>query len=163
MRKFVSTLLVTAVTVAGAPVGMGAAHADSVILTGTAYTSMLQPFSNVRVQIRDIKSAQVVGSTTTSASGEYSFENLPAGNYIAEIVDGSNNVLGMSAPFTIGSVPKVTVSVTAAAQGAASAGGGAGFSVLGLGPVSSLAVLGAASAAAVTAVVTTRQDASPSR
>src|SRR4051794_19155944 len=163
MRKFVSTLLVTAVTVAGAPFGMRALAAESVTLTGTAYTSTKQPFANVRVQIRDIKSAQVVSSTTSSASGEYSFENLPAGTYIAEIVDGSNKVLGMSTPFTLGAAPKVTISVTATAQGVASAGGSAGFSMLGLGPVSSLAVLGAASAAAVTAVVTTRQDASPSR
>jgi hypothetical protein len=163
MRKFVSTLLVTLVTVAGAPAGMTALAAEAVTLTGTAYTPTMQPFSNVRVQIRDIKSATVVSSTMSSASGAYSFENLPAGTYIAEIVDASNKVVGMSAPFTLGSVPKVTISVTATAQGAAAAGGSAGFSMLGLGPVSSLAVLGAASAAAVTAVVTTRQDASPSR
>ena len=163
MRKFVSTLLVTLVTVAGAPAGMTALAAEAVTLTGTAYTPTMQPFSNVRVQIRDIKSATVVSSTMSSASGAYSFENLPAGTYIAEIVDGASKVVGMSAPFTLGSVPNVTVSVTATVEGAAAAGGSAGFSMLGLGPVSSLAVLGAASAAAVTAVVTTRQDASPSR
>jgi carboxypeptidase family protein len=163
VRKVLSTLLVTAVTVAGATVGMRALASEPVTVTGTAYTSTLQPYSNVRVQIRDLKSALVVSSTTSNASGDYSFENLPPGSYIAEIVDSSNNVVGMSAPFTLGNVPKVTVSVTAAAQGLATSGGGAGFSLLGLGPVSSLAVLGAAGAAAVTAVVTTRQDASPSR
>jgi hypothetical protein len=163
MRKFVSTLLVTLVTVAGVPVGMTAQASGSVTLTGTAYTSTMQPFADVRVQIRDIKSALVVSATTSSASGEYTIEKLPAGTYIAEIVDGSHKVVGMSAPFTLGNVPKVTLSVTATAQGLASASGSAGFSMLGLGPVSSLAVLGAASAAAVTAVVTTRQDASPSR
>jgi hypothetical protein len=142
---------------------MRALASESLTVTGTAYTSTLQPYSNVRVQIRDIKSALVVSSTTSSASGDYSFENLAPGSYIAEIVDGSNNVVGMSAPFTLGSVPKVAVSVTAVAPGLATSGGGAGFSLLGLGRVSSLAVLGAAGAAAVTAVVTTRQDASPSR
>jgi hypothetical protein len=163
MRRFVSTLLIALVTVAGAPAGMTALAAEGVTLTGTAYTSKMQPFANVRVQIRDIKSASIVSSTTSSASGGYSFENLQPGTYIAEVVDSSSKVVGMSAPFTLGSAPTVTVSVTATVEGAAAAGGSAGFSMLGLGPVSSLAVLGAASAAAVTAVVTTRQDASPSR
>jgi hypothetical protein len=115
------------------------------------------------VQIRDLKTAQLVNSTTSSATGEFSFENLKPGNYVVELAEASGKVLGMSAPFMLGNVPNVTVSVVAVAQGLVTAGGSAGFSIFGLGPVSSLAVLGAASAAAVTAVVATRQDASPSR
>jgi hypothetical protein len=163
MRRFLSTVLVTAMTVAGAPLGVVAAQLDSVALRGTAYTTSLQAFPDVRVQIRDLKSALVVNSTTSSATGEFSFANLKPGNYIVELVEASGKVLGMSAPFTLGTVPNVTVSVVAVAQGLVTAGVGAGFSLFGLGPVSSVAVLGAASAAAVTAVVATRQDASPSR
>jgi hypothetical protein len=54
----------------------------------------------------------------------------------------------------------VTVNATAAAIAKAKAGG---FSLFGLGPTASVAVIGAATAAAVTAVVATRDDASPSR
>jgi hypothetical protein len=163
MRRVLSTVLVTAMTVAGAPFGVVASEPDSVALRGTAYTPRLQALPDVRVQVRHFKTALLVNSTTSSAAGEFSFEDLKPGNYVVELVDASGNVLGMSPPFTLGNAPNVTVSVVAVAQGLVTAGGSAGFSLFGLGPVSSLAVLGAAGAAAVTAVVATRQDASPSR
>jgi hypothetical protein len=58
----------------------------------------------------------------------------------------------------------IAVSVVASGLGvtAASAAGG-GFSLFGLGPAATLAVLGAAGAAAVTGVVATKSDASPSK
>ena len=163
MRRFFSTVLVTAMTVAGAPLGVVSAQHDSVALRGTAYTTNLQAFPDVRVQIRDLKTALLVNSTTSNATGEFSFENLKPGDYIVELADASGHVMGMSPPFTLGTAKSVTVSVVAVSTGAVAAGGGAGFSLFGLGPVSSVAVLGAAGAAAVTAVVATRQDASPSR
>ena len=119
-----------------------------------------------------LSTALLVAGTGTSlpmASAVAAPGKAPAGKafrsnlYIVELADASGNVLGMSAPFTLGAVKIATVSVVAVAPGAVTTGAGAGFSLFGLGPVSSVAVLGAAGAAAVTAVVATRQDASPSR
>ena len=163
MRRFLSTALVTVMTMAGAPLGVMASPQDSIALKGRAFTASLKELPDTRVQIRDLTTARLVNSTTSTATGEFSFENLKPGDYIVELADASGNVLGMSAPFTLGAARSATVSVVASAPGAVAAGGGAGFSLFGLGPVSSVAVLGAAGAAAVTAVVTTRQDASPSR
>lgn len=163
MRRFLSTVLVTVMTMAGAPLGVIASQQDSIALTGRAFTASLQALPDARVQIRDLKTGLLVNSTTSNAAGEYSFENLKPGDYIVELTDASGNVQGMSAPFTLGNAKTARVSVVAVGSGAVTAGTGAGFSLFGLGPVSSVAVLGAAGAAAVTAVVSTRQDASPSR
>ena len=75
----------------------------------------------------------------------------------------SRTLPSMSPPVSLGAARSVALSVVATAPGAVAAGTSAGFSLFGLGPVSSVAVLGAAGAAAVTAVVATKQDASPSR
>jgi hypothetical protein len=53
--------------------------------------------------------------------------------------------------------------VIALAFGPTAASTAGGFSFLGMGPVTTMTILGAAAAASVTAVVTTRPDASPSR
>jgi hypothetical protein len=163
MRKFLSTVLVTVTMMTGAPLGVMASQQDLIGVKGRALNSSQQALPNARVQIRDLKSAQLVNSTTSDATGEFSFDNVKPGDYIVEVVDASGHMLGMSPPFTLGAARSVTISVVATAPGAVTAGGGAGFSLFGLGPVSSVAVLGAAGAAAVTAVVATRQNASPSR
>ena len=163
MRRLVSTVLVTVMTMVGATLAVLASPQDLIALKGRAFTTSLQAFADARVQIRDLKTGLLVNSTTSNATGEFSYENLKPGDFIVELADASGHVLGMSPPFTLGAAKTVTVSVVAVSTGAVAAGAGAGFSLFGLGTVSSVAVLGAAGAAAVTAVVTTRQDASPSR
>ena len=163
MRKFISALLVTGVSLAGMPLSAMALSGESITVTGTAYSTTLQPLSGANLQIRNLDTGVKVGSTYSGARGEFTIEHLLPGSYIAEIVDASGNLIGMSAPFVLGGSPTVTVSVVAVAKGLLTEGHAGGFSVLGLGRVSSLAVVGAAGAAAVTAVVATRQDASPSR
>jgi hypothetical protein len=163
MRRFLSTVLVTAMTVAGAPLGAMASPQESIGLKGRAFSPSLQALPDTRVQIRDLKTGLLANSTTSNATGDFSFENLKPGDYVVELADASGHVLGTSPPFTLGAARSVTVSVVAVSTGAVAAGGGAGFSLFGLGPVSSVAVLGAAGAAAVTAVVATHQNASPSR
>jgi hypothetical protein len=127
------------------------------------YRTNMQPIAKAEVQIRNMKTGERVSSTFSDTSGSYAFKALRPGTYVVEVVDRSGRVIGMSAPFALGSAPTVNVSVVAVAEGAAASGGHAGFSLFGLGPVTSLAVMGAAGAAAVTAVVATRPDTSPSR
>src|SRR5262245_41277191 len=163
MRRFLSTVLVTIMTTAGAPLGVMASQQDSIALAGRAFTSSLQELPNARVQIRDLKTGELVNSTTSNPTGEFSFDNLKPGDYVVELADAAGHVEGISPPFTRGAARAARVSVVAVSSGAVAAGTGAGFSLFGLGPVSSVAVLGAAGAAAVTAVVATRPDASPSK
>jgi hypothetical protein len=163
MRKFLSMMVVMAVTTAGVPFSALAAGEDSVSVVGSVYRTNMQPIAKAEVQIRDMKTGYRVSSTFSDAAGSYSFKTVRPGTYVVEIVDRTGKVIGMSAPFALGSAPTVNVSVVAVAEGAAASGSSAGFSLLGLGPVTSLAVIGAAGAAGMTAVVATRPDASPSR
>jgi hypothetical protein len=163
MRKFLSMVVVTAVAAAGMPFSALAAGEESVAVVGSVYRTNMQPIAKAEVQIRDLKTGFRVSSTFSDPAGSYAFKGVRPGTYVVEIVDRTGKVIGMSAPFVLGSAPSVNVSVVAVAEGAAASGGNAGFSLLGLGPVTSLAVIGAAGAAAVTAVVATRPDASPSR
>ena len=162
MRRLFSTVLVTVLTF-GSPMAVVASQQEAISLSGRAFTSKLQVLPNARVQIRDLKTGQLVNSTMSNATGEFAFENLKAGDYVVELADAAGHVQGTSAPFTLGAARIARVSVVSVSSGAVTAGTGAGFSLFGLGPVSSVAVLGAAGAAAVTAVVATRPDASPSR
>ena len=162
MRKFLSGVLVAALAASVSAQAAGT-EGEPVTLTGTAYRTNLQPLPGVEVQLRSLRTGSLVASTSSSPAGEFSFKSIQPGSYVVEIVNASGRLLGMSPPLTLGSASTVKVSVVAVAEGAAAASGGAGFSLLGLGPVTSLAVVGAANVAAVSAVVATRPDASPSR
>jgi hypothetical protein len=131
-------------------------------VTGTVSRSDLKLLPNARVQLRNVGTGRLVASTLSGQAGEFSFTSVQPGNYIVEVLDSSYRVLGMTAPFTVTPGASLTASIVAVAPAAATGARG-GFSLLGLGPVASMAVLGAAGTAGVTAVVATQPEASPSR
>ena len=163
MRQFLATALAISMAAAGVPSVMAAAQPEAGSLKGTAYQTNLQPLSKARVQLRSIRTATVVHSTTAGETGEFSFDQLQPDTYVVEIVDATGRVTGTSAPTTVVPASALNVSVTASAAGTVTTAQSAGFSILGLGQTTSLAVLGAAGATAITAVVATRPDASPSK
>lgn len=149
MRKSFAVLVMVAV--AAVPVlarGQGA-------LGGVAQSADRAPLSNFRVQVRNANTGELAGSTTSNQAGQFSFTSLQPGSYVVEIVDANGKVVGLSASLPVAAGSTVTVTVGATAAGALAAGGG-GLSLQGLGPLASVAVAGAASGAAVTAVVATR-------
>jgi hypothetical protein len=163
MRKSISIVLTMMLT-AGGPSGVLAAQApaQSATLSGTARQTDSTPLSSAKVQVRSVETGQLAASTFSGQAGEFTFAGLPPGNYILEVADAAGRIVGTTPLFELAPGVAASMSVTAAGAGAA-VGSGAGFSILGMGPVASMAVLGAAGAAAVTAVVSTRPDASPSR
>lgn len=165
MRKFLSMGLVLALVAASAPAVLLAAPPqggpESASLTGAARSTSGQLLSNASVQIRNYGFGEVIAETTSGLSGEFSFVGLEPGQYIVEVVE-AGKVMGMTSPITLAAGTALTVEVTVLSSALASSAG-AGFSLLGLGPSVSTAVLGAAGAAAVTAVVSTSPEASPSR
>lgn len=163
MRKFLALAIVAAVSAATVPSTAQPAVPGTSRLVGTAFNTTLQPLPNAAVQIRNLQTGEVVGSTISGDRGEFTFIDLPPGSYIIEIVNSAGAVQGMTTPFSIGTAPLVSMSVVSVSQGLVESGGHAGFSLFGLGHVASLAVLGAAGAAGVAAVVATRPDASPSK
>jgi hypothetical protein len=162
MRKVLSAGLIVLMSAAGAPSALAAAAQETTTISGTARGPNLQALKNVRVQIRNATTGGVAGSTVTTETGEFLVSNVPSGSYFVEVLDDANHLLGISSPIFAGPGATATASVMALAPGSAAAGG-SGFSIFGLGPVTSMTILGAASAAAITGVVATRPDASPSR
>ncbi len=163
MRKVVSTGLIVLMGFAAAPASrLGAAQAAGTI-TGTARGRRLEGLPNVRIQIRSISGGAVVGSGTTGGDGTFSVPSLPPGEYVAEVIDAAGKVQGVSAPISLVAGGTSSTSVVAIGLGNSLAASSGGFHLFGMGPATSLTVLGAAAAASVTAVVSTRPDASPSR
>jgi hypothetical protein len=157
MRKVVS-IGMALMLVLGAEAGVVADSPGSV--SGVARGSTAQPLPNARVQLRNTQTGSTVATTIADQTGTFVFPDVPPGDYIAEVVDASHRILGVSMPFSVASGQSASISILGAGSLAV---GSSGFSLLGMGPVTSLTVLGAAAAASVTAVVATRPDASPSR
>lgn len=164
MRKVLSVGLIMVLSVAAAPsVVLAGAQQSAGTVTGIARGRQLQSLTSVRVQLRRTSTGDIVGTTTTAEGGTFSFPGLPAGDYIAEVIDSAGKIQGISAPILVSDGATATTSVIALSYGAGAATTGGGFSLFGMGPITSMTVLGAAAAASVTAVVATRPDASPSR
>ena len=161
MRKIVSVGLIVVMTLVAASSTLEAQSGGT--MTGVARGNHLQSLASVNVQLRNLDTGAVVGTTTTTEAGTFTFPALPAGKYIAEVVDAAGKVLGVGAPVSLPAGGTATTSVIALAFGPTAASTASGFSFLGMGPVTTMTILGAAAAASVTAVVTTRPDASPSR
>src|SRR5262245_37416227 len=128
MRKIVSVGLTFVMTLAAASSTIVAQSGGTV--TGIARGNHLQSLPSVNVQLRNVTTGAVVGTTTTTEAGVFTFPGLPAANYIAEVVTSAGKVLGVGAPVSLPAGGTVTTSVIALAFGPAAAIG-SGFSFLG--------------------------------
>jgi hypothetical protein len=153
MRKSFAVLAIVAVAITGSASLLAQAQGA---LSGVAQSSDKAPLPNFRIQVRNANTGELKGSTTSNQAGQFLFASLDPGYYVVELVDAAGKVVGLSPALLVSSGSTVTVTVGATAAGALSNGTGGGLSLLGLGPLASVAVVGAASAAAVTAVVATR-------
>ena len=162
MRKLVSTGLIVMMSAAAMQSALIAAAQESATVSGVARGPNLQALRTVKVQVRNTTTGEIAGSSITGETGEFLIPGLPGGSYVIEVLDSAGKLLGISTPVTAAPGMTATASVMALAPGTAAAGG-SGLSIFGLGPVTSMTVLAAASAAAITGVVATRPDASPSR
>ena len=152
--------LVQAVPLMAAP-AMRAARAGGAQATGTingtAHSSTGQTLPNFTVRVRNLKTGEVVGSTTSNTAGSFSFTGLSPADYVVEIVNEAGTIVGTSAAVTVaaGAAVTVTVSAMAAAAIAGAAAGGISTALL----VTTIAA-GAGIAGVVVAV---KYKASPSK
>ena len=133
-------------------------------ISGTARDAQGQALSNAKLQLRNIDTVQVVARTRSAADGAYEFTGIAQGNYLVEIVDDSDKVLGLSPATALGPGAAVTglavaLSSTGAAAAAAAAGGiGAFFTSTG-----GILLLVGIGAGVTAGIVAATNDASPSR
>jgi hypothetical protein len=163
MRKLVAVVLVFAMATLTWPATLGAAAQQTGGVNGTAFGADKNPLANTTVQLRNAQTGQLVGSSTSNATGGFSFAGIQPGNFIIEIVDAAGNILG-TATATVTAGVVTTVSVTATALGAAALAAGAAGGATGLLTGTSLLIITAAAAGGIAIVVlATRDEASPSR
>lgn len=143
------------------------AQGQGATLSGTAQDSAGRTIARATVQLRDLATGQLAGTTQSAANGAFTFTGLPAGNYAVEVVNPDGRIIGSSAAITItagATITGVAVSATAAvALGTAAGAAAAGAAAAG-GLSTAVVVAGVAAAAGVAgAVVAANNDASPSR
>lgn len=167
MRKLISAGLVLAMVLLGVPMSASAAvkpaSRQQGTINGMAQGANKQPLPNYSVRVRNVASGQVAGTTTSNAAGNFSFAGLEPGSYVIEIVDAAGKVVGLSPSIAVAAGSTVSVTVSATAAGAIAGASTGGFSLFGLGPLASVAVISAAGVAAVAGVVAARDTASPSK
>ncbi len=174
MRRFIALTAVFAFSLTSLPLfAAGPSRAARVAVgrgqntgtvNGTAKNAQGQNLANFTVRIRNLGNGNIVGSTTTSAAGEYSFTGLPIGNYALEIVSPNGDIIGTSASIAVAAGATVSVTITASAASALTAAAAGGTAAAG-GAHTALIITTAAIAAGVIGVVVAAHhgNASPSR
>ena len=173
MRGAVAFALVCALSVSirvGAAPRLGGAQAQGASLAGTATSSTGQTVANATVQLRNLATGQLAGTTTSNAAGSFGFAGLQAGNYVVEVVNAAGQIIGTSASISVAAGAVITgVTVTASATAVAGAAGAAGAAAAAgatAGGISTAVVITSVAVAAGVAgavAVATNGTASPSR
>jgi hypothetical protein len=133
-------------------------------ISGTVRDAQGQMLPNAKLQLRNIDTGRIVAATRAGGEGNYEFTGVLPGNYVVEIVDDSDRVIGLSAATPLGASGAIAellviVSSTGAMAGAAAAGGlGAFFASTG-----GILLLVGIGAGVTAGVIAAANDASPSR
>jgi hypothetical protein len=131
-------------------------------VAGTSRDERGSTVAHVKVNLRDLGSGKVSGTTSSDDNGQFTFCGLKAGTYAIELVNDSGQLMGTSAAIAVttgATVTGMTVTVGAATQAAllaAAAGGGGGIST-------ALIVTAVAAGAGIAALVIIKHNASPSQ
>ena len=172
MKKLIASTLVLALAMLAAPINLiAAARFQAGSISGVA-TVDGKPLANVTVRLRNVDTGQLVGTTTSNASGQFSFSGLQVGNFVVETVAANGTILGTSATIVLTAAALAATGITVATTGTAlaaagvatgagvAAAGGGGLAAVG-GALGAVAIAGGAIAAVATVVVL--NDASPSQ
>jgi hypothetical protein len=168
MRRFISAIVVAAMTLSSSPLFAAARAAQAQgagSISGTATGAGGTPLARTTVQLRNLGTGQLAGTTTSGAAGQFTFTGLPAGNYAVEVVNASGQIIGTSASISVGAGAAVTgVVVTgSAASGAGAAGGAAAGGAKGGGVSTAVIITTVAAAAGIAGAVAIAKNGSPSR
>jgi hypothetical protein len=74
-------------------------HATSVVFT--VFDRRDRPIGMATVRIRNAASGQIQAFTETSAIGQGTFQNIPPGRYVLELMKGKETVVAVGQPFSI--------------------------------------------------------------
>jgi carboxypeptidase family protein len=134
-------------------------------VNGQATDSAKQPISQAQVRLRNINAPEGTQplTSTADAAGNFSFANVPPGNYVVEIVDAAGNVIGVSSPVVAVAGTTATVAVTASAVSALAVASGAAGAVAWVSSAAGILTLAAAGGLAIVGSAAATDENSPSR
>ena len=169
MRKILALTLALAIVSLGVPSTSSAAgqqvqaKAANGRVAGVVKNSGGQPVTNRGVRLRDTVKAQVISTSRTDNAGAFSFDKVPTGTYIVEVINDRGAVVALSGPLTLdtGSLlvdGVVIILESDQAAAAVLAAGGSFFS-----STAGMLILAAAGAGAVVAIKAATSDKSPSK
>ena len=126
-------------------------------IAGIVRDAQGQLLPGARLQLRNVDTGQVVARTRAGADASYEFNGVPTpANYIVEIVDDADRVIGLSAAAALAANGAVTGLV--AALTATAAAGGAFFA-----STAGILLLVGIGAGVTAGVIAATNEASPSR
>jgi hypothetical protein len=163
MRRLTAVLLAAALSLNAAPLfAAKTPQGQTGTINGIAQNAQGQNLANYTVRVRNVTTGQLAGSTTSGATGQFSFVGLDPGRYVVEIVNQAGDIIGTSAALSVaaGATVTITVGATAAAAASAAAAGGTSFLASTAGIIT-VAAVGAGVAGIV--VAANKSNASPSR
>jgi hypothetical protein len=152
-KRIASLALIAALGVAVAAI---AAPQSSGRIAGTVVDEQGRALPNVKLQLRNVETTQVVARTRADATAAYEFNAVPPGSFIVEIVDDSDRVIGLSPAAALTTGGAVTGLI--AALTATTAAGGAFFA-----STAGILLLVGLGAGVTAGVIAATNDASPSR
>jgi hypothetical protein len=169
MRKILALTLALAIVSLGVPSTSSAAgqqvaaKAANGRVAGVVKDTGGHPVTNRGVRLRDAVSARVVSTSRTNNGGAFSFDNVPGGTYVVEVINDRGAVVALSGPQTLNTGSMlvdglVIVLESDQAVAAVVAAGGSFFS-----STAGMLILAAAGAGAVAAIVAVTHDKSPSK
>src|SRR5262249_21167528 len=104
MRRILSVAVISALSMptfsGAAPRGRVQGQATA-SLSGTATSNTGQALANYTVQLRNLATGQLAGTTTSASTGGFSFAGLEAGNFAVEVVNATGQIIGTSASISV--------------------------------------------------------------
>lgn len=133
-------------------------------LSGTASSSNGRSLADAVVRLRNVRTGQLAGTTTSNGAGHFSFLNVSPGTYAVEVVSPSGQLVGVSRAVAIDAGKSITdVGVTAATPEVAATGATV-VAATGVGPsTAAMTASVLAAAAGVGAAVAVNASVSPSK
>src|SRR5688500_10998835 len=123
-----------------APQARRVSTAASAIVRGMVWNADNSPVSDGRVRLRNLHTGRVEAATVTTERGQFTFDKIPSGSYLTEVVDHSGKVIAVGQSFRLETGETVATfvrlparrswfagafsSTAAAVSAAASSGGG---------------------------------------
>jgi hypothetical protein len=128
MTRQIITVVVLSLTMSLVSLGVVRAAQVQALgqISGTVMSQTGEALANMTVQLRDLSTLSLVGTTTTNAAGQFVFVVANPGSFIVEILGARGAVVGVTAPITLAAGAMVATGVTVAATAAGVAGGVAG-------------------------------------